>query len=128
MKTYQCKNCGKESNISHQKLNIYCSNTCQKEWQSKERLRLWLEEGKDWKIQIPKWVKKYIASQRGYSCEVCGITEHNNKPIILECDHIDSNPTNNDLENLRLICPNCHSQTDSFKGKNRGNGRQDRYN
>lgn len=34
---------------------------------------------------------------------------------------------NNKLENVRLLCPNCHSQTTTFKGKNRGNGRNFRY-
>lgn len=129
MKTYTCLQCGTEHkrrgvNFS----NKYCNNQCQHEYQSTERVRQWLEEGKDWKIQVPIWVKRYLSEQRGYHCEVCNITEHNGKPIVFECDHVDGNPTNNKPDNLRLICPNCHSQTDSFKGANRGNGRQDRYN
>ena len=51
-------------------------------------------------------------------CVECGITDSwNNKPIILHLDHI--NGVNNDhrLENLRLLCPNCHSQTDTWCGR-----------
>ena len=51
-------------------------------------------------------------------CEVCGLTEWMNKPIPLEVDHIDGIRNNHILSNLRLICPNCHAQTDTYKGKN----------
>ena len=40
----------------------------------------------------------------------------------LELDHTDGNPLNNQLDNLRLICPNCHAQTETYKGKNMGSG------
>tara|TARA_R110000782_G_C14551666_1_gene385044 strand:- start:64 stop:516 length:453 start_codon:yes stop_codon:yes gene_type:complete len=53
-------------------------------------------------------------------CEVCELSEWNGKPISCHLDHI--NGINNDhrLENLRMICPNCHSQTDTYCGKNKG--------
>ncbi len=41
----------------------------------------------------------------------------------LEIDHIDGNSDNNSEENLRLVCPNCHSLTSTYCGTNRGNGR-----
>ncbi len=41
----------------------------------------------------------------------------------LEIDHIDGNSDNNSEENLRLVCPNCHSLTSTYRGTNRGNGR-----
>ena len=128
MKTYTCLECGTENVYGHSKINKYCNNQCQQSYQYNSRIKQWLEEGHDWKLQAPSWVKRYLSEQRGYHCEVCGITEHNSKPIGLECDHIDGNPSNNKPDNLRLICPNCHSQTESFKGANRGNGRQNRYN
>jgi len=52
------------------------------------------------------------------------------KQIPLEIDHIDGHCTNNERSNLRLICPNCHAQTDTYKGKNIGNvsgKRKERY-
>lgn len=58
-----------------------------------------------------------------YKCYECKITDWNNKPITLELDHI--NGVNNDhrLENLRFLCPNCHSQTDTYKGRNKNTGK-----
>lgn len=53
-----------------------------------------------------------------YACEVCGISEWLNKPLSLQLDHINGINTDNRLENLRFICPNCHSQTDTFSGRN----------
>lgn len=50
-------------------------------------------------------------------CEYCGNTEWLGQPIILELHHIDGNKTNNNLSNLQLLCPNCHSITDNFKSK-----------
>lgn len=52
-------------------------------------------------------------------CAWCNIKDtYNNKPIVLQVDHIDGDNKNNTIENLRLLCPNCHSQTDTFSGKN----------
>lgn len=52
-----------------------------------------------------------------YKCKICEIIEYNNRPISLQLDHIDGNSKNHRLENLRLLCPNCHSQTDTWCGK-----------
>lgn len=53
-----------------------------------------------------------------YKCEECGIDEWNGKKISLELDHISGNRLDNSLENLKLLCPNCHSQTHTFRGRN----------
>ena len=53
-----------------------------------------------------------------HACEVCGIKEWMNNPISLELDHIDGNRTNHSLDNLRIVCPNCHSQTSTYRGRN----------
>jgi DNA-binding CsgD family transcriptional regulator len=52
-------------------------------------------------------------------CEVCGLTEWRGKPISMSLHHVNGDRHDNRLENLRLLCPNCHSQTDTFAGRNR---------
>lgn len=52
-----------------------------------------------------------------YHCHICGIREWQNKPISLHLDHISGDVRDNRVENLRLLCPNCHSQTPTFGNK-----------
>lgn len=54
-----------------------------------------------------------------YECSECKLTEWNNKPIALELDHINGANADHRIKNLRLLCPNCHSQTPTFRGKNK---------
>jgi len=66
-----------------------------------------------------------IESGRDYRCEKCfnkGFWE--NQPLTLEVDHIDGNRQNNVKENLRFLCPNCHSQTKLFSGRKKRLGRR----
>jgi Zn finger protein HypA/HybF involved in hydrogenase expression len=64
-----------------------------------------------------------LIETRGYKCEECEISDWRNKKISLELDHINGNFNDNSLKNVRLLCPNCHSQTPTFKSKNTGKGR-----
>lgn len=53
-------------------------------------------------------------------CSVCGqLPEWNGKPLVLQLDHINGIFDDNRLENLRIICGHCHSQTDTFAGRNK---------
>lgn len=53
--------------------------------------------------------------------EDCGLTEWKGKSISLQLDHINGDKSDHRIENLRLLCPNCHSQTETFGGKNKRN-------
>ncbi|MDP3973896.1 MAG: HNH endonuclease [Candidatus Daviesbacteria bacterium] len=55
-----------------------------------------------------------------YECLICGINKWKDIKLNLEIDHIDGNSEDNRIENLRFLCPNCHSQTNTFgyRGKN----------
>lgn len=53
--------------------------------------------------------------------EDCGLVEWKGKPISLQLDHVNGDKFDHRIENLRLLCPNCHSQTDTFGGKNKRN-------
>ena len=52
-----------------------------------------------------------------HKCHTCQNTTWNNKKIPLEMHHIDGNSKNNNLSNLQLLCPNCHAQTNNYRGK-----------
>lgn len=57
-----------------------------------------------------------------YQCNMCGASKWMEKILTLEVDHIDGNPKNNVVKNLRLLCPNCHSTTDTWRGRNINRG------
>jgi len=52
------------------------------------------------------------------TCAFCGISNWRGQPLSLELDHINGDKRNNRLDNLRLLCPNCHSQTETYSGRN----------
>lgn len=59
---------------------------------------------------------------RGHRCEQCGTEQWLGSPIPLEVHHVDGNSLNNEMDNLKLLCPNCHALTDNYRGKNINTG------
>lgn len=65
-----------------------------------------------------KLKKKKIIIEQNYKCLHCKNEEWLGIPIVLEIDHIDGDKKNNNRTNLRVLCPNCHAQTKTWKGRN----------
>lgn len=65
-----------------------------------------------------KSARTYLTRFIEYSCSTCGISEWNGKEITLQIDHIDGDNCNNNKSNIRWLCPNCHTQTETWGVKN----------
>lgn len=61
-----------------------------------------------------------LAGLKHECCEQCGLTDWRNRPLSLELHHVNGDGRDNRLENLMLLCPNCHSQTDTWGARNKG--------
>lgn len=60
-------------------------------------------------------------------CECCGLESWNGQEIPLELHHINGNRTDNRIENLQILCPNCHAQTDGYRGRNKTRYEREKY-
>ncbi len=116
---YHCLHCNKENLWSHSKINKFCNNVCQGQFK-------WINEtiSRVEKGEVPDGspaLKKYLIEKFGEKCFECGQEANwNNKPLVLQLDHIDGDSDNNYPKNLRLLCPNCHTQTENFGSKGKG--------
>jgi 5-methylcytosine-specific restriction endonuclease McrA len=68
--------------------------------------------------------KNALISERGHKCEMCGNAEWLGHKITLELEHTDGNRQNNTKDNLKLLCPNCHSVTPTWRGRNKNKGQK----
>lgn len=118
-----CINCQIIEIKSHLK---YCSKQCQMDYQHKERVKKWLAgevDGTKGKSEVADYVKRHVIDIRGHRCERCKNETWNEEKILLSLHHIDGNFRNNTLNNLQLLCHNCHAQTPNYGNKNKGFGR-----
>lgn len=100
-----CRYCNNEFEYRpSQSTGKYCRNKCQQQYQRKKKFDFGL-------MVCAVSQRKMLAEVRTYVCELCDNDgTHNHKSLTLQVDHIDGNSDNNDPGNLRLVCPNCHSQ------------------
>lgn len=121
-----CLNCNAEININRK----FCSNKCQSQYERKQFIAEWKSgaiSGISGKYNISKRLRNYLIEKANYRCEICGWGEVNkySNTLPLEVHHKDGNFRNNSEENLQVLCPNCHSLTETYKNHNK-NGRKDR--
>ncbi len=102
---------------------LYCSRSCQKH-NNAIKMNLKFLKGE---LSCRKTLRRaMLHNSIPYKCAVCNLDTWQNKKITLQLDHIDGNAGNNLPANLRFLCPNCHCQTPTWGGYNRGNGRRSR--
>ncbi len=107
-----CRQCG---TACARPTYTYCSNRCQLHYQQTVKIEAGTASSFAW--------RNYLLRANGHRCAICQLETWNAQLIPLELDHIDGDATRNTPENLRLLCPNCHAQTDTYKNRNAGNGR-----
>ena len=104
------------------KLGCYNTNQSGKGINKKFAHRYELDDiinGKHPQYQSNKLRKRLLADGlKENKCEICNSSTWLGKPLKLELHHVDGNRNNNLIENIQLLCPNCHSYTDTYKGKN----------
>lgn len=121
-KEKKCLKCG---NPVKSRGSIFCSQKCCVEYKKEQKYKHYLEHQDEFvgKEITYEWLKPIILKEQDYECAIegctCG-TEWNGKELHFVLDHIDGDATNNKRENLRLVCPNCDSQLDTFKSRNKG--------
>lgn len=122
-----CVICGKQLVRKHK--TDYCHEHLV-ELQRKNKIQTWLKTGNVGvavDTTIRGVIREYILNEQKNCCAICGMKNvWNKKPINFILDHINGNAADSSKENLRLICPNCDSQLDTYKSKNRNSARNKR--
>jgi hypothetical protein len=123
----ECLICKKEIG----RRSIFCSNTCYNRYNYFEYIKRWKngeEDGFRGKEGLSTFIRIYLFEKYDNRCCECGWNKINKKTnkIPLQIEHIDGDYKNNKEENLKLLCPNCHSLTETYGSLNRGKGRKNR--
>jgi len=122
-----CKACNKELSRKHKTLKYfkehYCNARCQRVHENVLYIERWLNGQESGIIgksgNTSNRIKKYIR-ERDKCCQLCKqLPAWNGRPLTLQVDHIDGDCGNNKPENLRCLCPNCHTQTETYGSRNK---------
>ena len=122
-----CLRCGGKTKRSYYK---YCSNKCQTTYQHNQYIQRWKKGLENGEIGVNTkatsyHLKRYLLETYGNKCTECGWSRVNQftGKVPLEIDHKNGDSHDNSENNLRLICPNCHSLSQNFRNLNKGHGR-----
>lgn len=123
-----CMNCGAEFVKYTSSMNKFCSHVCDMEYRRKDIINKWLKgeiSGLTKYMKLHDAIRKYVLQEKGERCEKCGWSEVNpySGNIPIQIHHIDGDVSNNRLDNLQVLCPNCHSLTDNFGSLNKNSKR-----
>ena len=131
-KKYNCLNCNQERIQGRNSYGKYCGPKCHNEHKSNSYIERWLRGEEDgnrkglFRDSLSNTVRNYLIRTRGAKCELCGWDKIN--PITglvpIQIDHIDGNHKNSVINNLRILCPNCHTLTPFYGSLNKGRGRE----
>lgn len=120
-KKYNCLHCKKVNEWGWSKTNKYCDNVCQGAYRWITEIVPKIERGEA-THNSAFVLKKYLIEKFGENCFECGLgSTWQNKRLTLQLEHADGNSDNNLPQNLKLLCPNCHTQTEFFGSKGKGN-------
>lgn len=121
-KIFNCLFCGNDFKAKGTEDHKYCSRECMSSFWWQESKNKILQDGYDTSYNHKLSKKLLVESNKG-KCQSCQLSEWCNKPMPLVLDHINGNSEDGSLTNLRVICNNCDALTDTYKAKNKGNGR-----
>ncbi len=96
-----------------QRLKVDTCHWTGQAWNKDKQLKDWSQYARAAKI------KPHLIRVRGHKCECCNLSEWRDSPIGLEIHHVDGDRTNNELDNLQLLCGNCHHLTPNFRNRSR---------